>query len=355
MKRIEELITYGREHGCSDIHLTYGMEPMVRCNGNLIPLSGYGTMDDAALEDCAGEIMEQAGLDSGNGNRLEDADLCYEAENGTRNRVNIYRQQRHTAIAVRLLSDHIPSLEELQLPPVFHNLAAISQGLVLVTGPTGSGKSTTLAACIDEINRTKRKHIITIEDPVEYRHSNLKCIINQREVGVDTVSFAHALRSALREDPDIILVGEMRDLETIGAAVTAAETGHLVFSTLHTTGAAAAIERIVDVFPPHQQQQIRTQLATVLKAVISQQLVPLADGSGRMAVQEILLVNDAVSNIIRENKCHQLESVLQTNTRLGMQSMDQHLVTLAQQGLIKPETAVHYGIDKTAMGQKLSR
>lgn len=343
MNKTEELISYGRQHGCSDIHLTYGEEPVVRCNGKLVTLSGYGRLDDIQLEQLTGELLmqEQTGQEFGKG--TEDIDLCYETQDGTRNRVNIYRQQKHTAIAIRLLNPYVPTLAELNMPPVFQGLTTLQQGMVLVTGPTGSGKSTTLAACIDEINRMQRKHIITIEDPVEYRHKNQGCIINQREVGVDTDSFSQALRSALREDPDIILVGEMRDLETISAAVTAAETGHLVFSTLHTIGAAATIDRIVDVFPPHQQRQIRTQLAMVLKAVVSQQLVPKADGSGRVAAQEILLVNDAVSNMIREDKCHQITSVLQTNARAGMQSMDSHLAALVQQGIITPETAARYG------------
>lgn len=350
MGRVEELIGYGREHHCSDIHLTYGLEPIVRCNGRLVTLKGYGVMDDAVLKECSEELLSLRAQPSV---ALEDIDLCYEAGDGSRNRVNIYRQQKHIAIAIRLLNEHVPSLDELGMPPVFKQLTSLNQGLVLVTGPTGSGKSTTLAACISEINRTMGKHIITIEDPVEYRHHHDKSIVNQREIGVDTENFAGALRSALREDPDIILVGEMRDLETISAAVTAAETGHLVFSTLHTIGSAATIERIVDVFPPHQQQQIRTQLATVLKAVISQQLIPLADGSGRVAAQEILLVNDAVANMIREDKCHQIASVLQTNARLGMQSMDSHLLTLVQQNRITPETAVNYAIDKNTLSQKL--
>lgn len=344
MNRIEQLFAYGREHDCSDLHLTFGMEPVVRCNGRLVTLSGYGRLDDAALQEMAEEISAQDDRLFKDKEKGGDVDLCYETADGTRNRVNIYRQQKHTAIAVRLLNSHVPSLEELHMPPVLEGLTRLNQGLVLVTGPTGSGKSTTLAACLDEINRTQRKHIITIEDPVEYRHENKGCIVNQREVGVDTDSFGNALRSALREDPDIILVGEMRDLETIAAAVTAAETGHLVFSTLHTIGAAATIDRIVDVFPPHQQRQIRTQLAMVLKAVISQQLVPRADGNGRVAAQEILLVNDAVANMIREDKCHQISSVLQTNARLGMQSMESHLAALCQQGILSRETALAYGM-----------
>lgn len=367
MGRIEELIGYGREHDCSDIHLTYGMEPVVRCGGKLVTLRGYGVMEDELLEEIRREILDGAhgadGLkntggtdwsEKGDVRALQDIDLCYETKDHTRNRINIYRQQQHTAVAIRLLNAHIPTLEELGMPPVLRELTGLRQGLVLVTGPTGSGKSTTLAACLDEINRTQHKHILTIEDPVEYRHTSQSCIVNQREVGVDTADFASALRSALREDPDIILVGEMRDPETISAAVTAAETGHLVFSTLHTVGAASTIDRIVDVFPPHQQHQIRTQLAMVLKAVISQQLVPKTDGSGRLAAQEILLVNDAAANMIREDKCHQIISLLQMNAGQGMQSMDAQLYALTQQKLIRPETAIEYGSDKAALRQRLS-
>lgn len=354
MTMTEELIGYGREHNCSDIHLTYGLEPIVRCNGKLVTLSGYGVMDDGRLKQVAGEILSQSGTGETLDGSLRDVDICYETGDGTRNRVNIFRQQKHIAVAIRLLNSHIPSLDELNLPPVIKSLTGLQQGLVLVTGPTGSGKSTTLAACINEINQTMRKHVITIEDPVEYRHNSKNCIVNQREIGVDTSDFAGALRSALREDPDIILVGEMRDLETISAAVTAAETGHLVFSTLHTIGAAATIERIVGVFPPHQQPQVRTQLATVLKAVISQQLIPCADGSGRIAAQEIMLVNDAVANMIREDKCHQIVTVMQTNAKVGMQSMDGQLLTLTQQNVISTDTAVEYAIDKATIRQKLN-
>lgn len=311
MGRMDELIGYGREHGCSDIHLTYGMEPVVRCNGRLVKISGYGNMDDTVLEEIALEVLQKENVKISGDRKLTDIDVCYEAADGTRNRVHIYHQQKHTAIAIRLLNAHIPTLEELQMPPVWKELAGLSQGLVLVTGPSGSGKTTTLAACIDEINRTERRHIITIEAPVEYLHSNKNCIIDQREAGVDTAGFAEALRSSFREDADVILVAELRDMETILEAVAAAEMGHLVFSTLHTAGSAAAIERMIDVFPPHQQQQIRKRLAAVLKAVVSQQLVPTADGNGRTAAQEVLLVDEDVAAMIREDQCHQIMSGMQ--------------------------------------------
>lgn len=352
MKKIDMLIAQGRRGGCSDIHLTFGLPPMARQNGTLAPMPDLAPLDDESLNDYVNEILEDARMGGGE-EAFADQDLCYTDREGSRNRINIYRQQNHTAVAVRLLNDHIPTLAELGMPAVFQDLSMMKRGLVLVTGPTGSGKSTTLAACIDHINGKRREHIITVEDPVEYLHQNKGCMVNQREVGIDTGGFAQALRSALREDPDIILVGEMRDLETISAAVTAAETGHLVFSTLHTTGAAATIDRIIDVFPPHQQQQIRTQLASVLKAVVSQQLVPKLDSTGRVAAQEILLVTDAVANMIRENKCHQITSVLQTSGRLGMQSMDSCLMALAENKVIARETAVDYCIEKGMMMQKL--
>lgn len=352
MKHIDELIQTGRTAGCSDIHLTYGLPPMGRLNGQLRGMTQYPVLQDDSLREYIGEMLEQSGISIQDGG-VEDADFCYTAEDGSRNRVNVYRQQKHMAAAIRLLNDHIPTLEELKMPDIFRNLAMTKRGLILVTGPTGSGKSTTLAACLDYINSTRKEHIITIEDPIEYVHSNKKCMVNQREIGTDARNFEDSLRSAMREDPDIILVGEMRDLETISAAVTAAETGHLVFSTLHTTGAAKTIDRIIDVFPPHQQQQVRTQLATVLKAVISQQLLPRQDGQGRAAAHEILLVTDAVANLIRENKCHQIASVLQTGGKLGMQSMDSHLIRLAESRVISPETAVDYGIDKSMLMQRL--
>lgn len=354
MGKIDELIQIARQQGCSDIHLTYGLPPMVRQHGTLKPMEGFPEMNDILLEAYAQEIVKSAGdWKKETKDSKKDLDLCYEAEDGSRNRVNLYCQQKHRAVAVRLLNASIPTLDELNHPQIFKDIAMLKRGLVLVTGPTGSGKSTTLAACMDYINTHRREHIITIEDPVEYLHRNKECMINQREVEVDTENFADALRSSLREDPDVILVGEMRDLETISAAVTAAETGHLVFSTLHTTGAAATIDRIIDVFPPHQQQQIRTQLASVLKAVISQQLLPRADGTGRTAALEVLLMTDAVANMIRENKCHQIATVLQTGVKLGMQSMDSQLLELAERNVISRETAVDYGIDKGFLMQKL--
>lgn len=279
MNKIEELIGYGRENECSDIHLTFGLEPMMRSKGKLFPLKGYGIMNDETLWECADLILKNVGNKYSLGENLEDFDICYETKNGSRNRVNIYRQQGHTAIAIRLLSEHIPTLEELKMPEELRNATCLKDGLVLVCGPAGSGKSTTLAACIHEINIRDSKHIITVEDPVEYHHKNIKCIVDQREVGVDVGSFTQAVKSSLREDADVIFVGELREPETILAAVTAAETGHLVFSALHVTGAEHVIPYMVDLFMPYQQQQIRTRLTSVLKVVVCQNYCPSDKGA----------------------------------------------------------------------------
>ncbi len=297
MPTVNELIDFGRANDCSDIHLTVDLNPVFRKNGVLS--QGPFQMEGREIEHLIIGLLEERDRE-----KLEqghDADFCYVTPAGLRQRVNVFRQQGHLAAAIRLLNDKIPSFEDLKLPPVMRKLSSEPRGLILITGPTGSGKSTTLAAMLDYINTNFQKHILTIEDPVEYRHIHKKCMVHQREVEVDVESFADALRSALREDPDVILVGEMRDFETISAAVTAAETGHLVLSTLHTIGAANTIDRIIDVFPSHSQQQIRTQLAATLKAVITQQLVPLATGEGRMAAHEIMVGTDAVLNMIREN------------------------------------------------------
>ena len=276
MNKIEELIGYGREKGCSDIHLTFGSEPVMRCAGELVVLKGYGIMNDETLMECADLVLKGAGGKVAGGESLEDLDVCYETKEGSRNRVNIYRQQNHVTLAIRLLKEHIPTIEELNLPEGIRELTSLRQGLVLVNGPAGSGKSTALAAMIHEINVNFARHIITVENPTEYRHVNRKSIVNQREVGTDVSSFAQGIICALKEDADVILAGALQDTETILAALTAAETGHLVFSALHIAGAEESVSYMVDLFPQHQQQQIKARLQASLRAVVSRQF--LADG-----------------------------------------------------------------------------
>jgi twitching motility protein PilT len=268
--------------------------------------------------------------------------------------VNAYKQRGSYGIAFRLISIKIPTIDELGFPDVLKSMALKPRGLILVTGPTGSGKSTTLAAMIDYINMNRNCHIITLEEPIEYLHRHRNGMVNQREVGNDTGSFASGLRAALREDPDVIMVGEMRDLETISTAITAAETGHLVMSTLHTTGAEQTIDRIIDVFPPFQQQQVRVQLSAVLEGIISQILLPKPDESGMTAAQEILVVNNAVRNLIREGKTNQLQTVLQTGAKIGMKSMDMSLSEMVQKGLISREMAFTYAVDKNILQKYLA-
>lgn len=347
MPTILDLIAYGRQTGCSDIHLTADLPPVFRSNGVLV--KGPFEMSRQEIGEMIIGMLSEMNREKIK--RGEDADFTFFTPEGLRQRVNVYRQQNELCAAVRLLNDTIPTFEELGLPPIIRKLAAEPRGLILITGPTGSGKSTTLAAMIDYININFAKHIITIEDPVEYRHYHKLSMIHQREVGVDVSSFADALRSSLREDPDVILVGEMRDYETISAAVTAAETGHLVLSTLHTIGAANTVDRIIDVFPPHSQQQIRTQLASTLKGVVTQQLVPLASGEGRMAALEVMTGTDAVLNLIRENKTHQLSSAMQTGSRDGMNTLNSHLAKLVKEGKIGFDTGLQWSSDKNEFNQ----
>ena len=333
---IKQLIAETRAAGGSDLHLTVGEPPVMRVNGKIVR-SEHPKLTEQTLLEYTQRLCEES--DVAFDEAHNEYDFCYVTPNGMRHRCNIFMQKGCRAIVLRMLNETLPSMESLSLPAIFKEIAMMPRGLVLVTGPTGSGKTTTLAALVDYINETRTDHIITIEDPIEYLHTGKQCIVNQREVGVDVENFAVALRAALREDPDVILVGEMRDLETISAAITASETGHFVMGTLHTTGAAKTIDRIIDVFPPHQQQQVRTQLATVLRAVITQTLLPCADGKGRVPAFEILLVNDAVSNLIRENKTFQINSVIQTNQKSGMVLLDMYLATLVKRGIITQETA----------------
>jgi twitching motility protein PilT len=289
-----------------------------------------------------------------NYNDIGELDLSYSIQGIGRFRVNVFKQRGSSAMALRVVAQQMPTLDKLGSPPILKDLTTKTRGLILVTGPTGSGKSTTLAAMINEINSTRSGHIITLEDPVEYLHKHKKSIVNQREVGHDTKSYSNALRAALREDPDVILVGEMRDLETISIAITAAETGHLVLSTLHTIGASKTIDRIIDVFPPYQQQQIKVQLSAVVEGIISQQLLPKADGKGRVAALEIMTATPAIRSLVREGKSHQIDSAIQTGGRYGMKSMDMSLVELFKKGLITAEDAAMYSVDRDIMTRMMS-
>jgi len=329
---IDKILDEARVLGCSDVHFTSKISPIVRLHGSLRKLSAYPEMNEMTIM----KIVEQmtSGRNLENIKNKIDTDFSYVTRRGYRHRVNVFHQRGNTAIAIRLLRNDIPTLEDLDLPPILGDFAMCPRGLVLVTGPTGSGKSTTLAAMIDYVNINKSAHIITIEDPIEYVHEHKRCMVNQREVGDDVESFAMSLRAALREDPDVILVGEMRDFETINAAVTAAETGHLVISTLHTTCASDTINRIIDVFPAHQQAQIRTQLAAVLVGIVAQTLIPKADGSGRVAALEILNATDAVKAMIRDNKVHLIQTAIQTGKASGMICLDQELARMVKEGTI---------------------
>ncbi|MCC8043436.1 MAG: type IV pilus twitching motility protein PilT [Oscillospiraceae bacterium] len=329
---IDKILDEARVLGCSDVHFTTKISPIVRLHGSLRKLSSYPEMSDAAIM----KLVEQmtGGRNMENIKNHIDADFSYVTKRGYRHRVNVYHQRGDIAVAIRLLRNDIPTLEDLDLPPILGDFAMRPRGLVLVTGPTGSGKSTTLAAMIDYVNCNKSAHIITIEDPIEYVHEHKRCMVNQREVGDDVESFALSLRAALREDPDVILVGEMRDYETINAAITAAETGHLVMSTLHTTCAADTINRIIDVFPSHQQGQIRTQLATVLVGIIAQTLIPTANGKGRVAALEVLNATDPIKALIRDDKTHLIQTSIQTGRKDGMICLDQELARMVKEGVI---------------------
>ncbi|EMR8104898.1 type IV pilus twitching motility protein PilT [Neisseria gonorrhoeae] len=334
--QITDLLAFGAKNKASDLHLSSGISPMIRVHGdmrriNLPEMSAeeVGNMVTSVMNDHQRKIYQQ---------NLE-VDFSFELPNVARFRVNAFNTGRGLAAVFRTIPSTVLSLEELKAPSIFQKIAESPRGMVLVTGPTGSGKSTTLAAMINYINETQPAHILTIEDPIEFVHQSKKSLINQRELHQHTLSFANALSSALREDPDVILVGEMRDPETIGLALTAAETGHLVFGTLHTTGAAKTVDRIVDVFPAGEKEMVRSMLSESLTAVISQNLLKTHDGNGRVASHEILIANPAIRNLIRENKITQINSVLQTGQASGMQTMDQSLQSLVRQGLIAPEAA----------------
>lgn len=340
--RIEILLEEVVRRRASDLHLQVGLAPMLRVDGDLVPIAGYDALDEQAVESLIFAILDQDQqqiLD-------KDKEFDFSFAFGTlgRFRVNAYHERGNLAAALRLIPNEIKTITELGMPQVVMNFAQYPRGLVLVTGPTGSGKSTTLAALVDKINEEKSQHIITIEDPIEFTHKSKKSVVVQREIHYDTYSFSAALRSSLRQDPDVVLIGEMRDLETISAAITIAETGHLVFASLHTNSAAQSIDRMIDVFPPHQQPQIRAQLSNILMAICSQRLVP-SIGGGRVVAAEILIANPAVRNIIREGKSHQLDAVIQTGAEEGMQTMDRTLVNLVQNGTVTYDDARSFAVD----------
>ena len=340
--KIETMLEQVIKFDASDLHIQVGLPAMLRVDGSLRPIEDNPVLEAADVEKLVFSILD----DDQKEILLKDkeVDFSFAFGNYGRFRVNAFHERGNVAAAFRLIPAKVRTLEELQMPKILQEFTQFPRGLVLVTGPTGSGKSTTLAAMVDKINTERSTHILTIEDPIEYAHHSKKSIVVQREIHYDTYSFAAALRSSLRQDPDVVLIGEMRDLETISAAVTIAETGHLVLATLHTNSAAQSIDRMIDVFPPHQQQQIRVQLAGMLQGICSQRLVP-GIGGGRVIAAEILVATGAVRNIIREGKTHQLDAVIQTGGEYGMQSMDRQLVALVQEGKITYDEAKNFGND----------
>jgi twitching motility protein PilT len=341
-----ELLEKAVQMKASDLHITVGVPGVVRVYGKL------GYIDDVILTPAdTKQIVRELTNDMqwDRLNKVGEVDFSYALPGLKRFRANAYRQRGTYSVSLRLVNSAVPTFAELGLPPIVRDLAQKNSGFILVTGPTGSGKSTTLASIVNSINETKDRHIITLEDPIEYLFRHNKSVIEQREIGIDTISFSNALRASLREDPDVILVGEMRDYETISIALTAAETGHLVLSTLHTIGAINTVDRIIDVFPAHQQQQVRIQLSMTLQGIISQQLLTRADQAGRVVAVEVIVANTAVRNIIREGKGHQLYSTIQTNKKIGMRTMDDSLCDLCRQGLITREAAFDHCVDMDYM------
>ena len=340
--KIELLLEDVVKKKASDLHLQVGLPPILRIDGVLSPVPGAPVLNEQLVETLVFSLLDEDQKQI----LLRDKEFDFSFAFGSlgRFRVNAFHERGNLAAAMRLISNEIRSVEQLGLPKVINNFANYPRGLVLITGPTGSGKSSTLAALVDKINNERAVHIITVEDPIEYTHQSKKAVIVQREVHYDTYSFSAALRSALREDPDVVLIGEMRDLETIAAAITIAETGHLVFATLHTNSASQSIDRMIDVFPPHQQPQVRAQLGNILMAICSQRLIP-ALGGGRVPAAEVLIATPAVRNIIREGKNYQLEAVIQTGAEYGMQGMDRVLVSLVHAGSISYDEARNYAVD----------
>ena len=349
--RIELLLEECVRRNASDLHIQYGLPPILRIDGSLVPIAGLPALNATTLQEIIFATLDE------NQKKiyLKDKEFDYSFAFGdvARFRVNAFHERGKMAAAFRLIPNQIREISELGLPNVVNTFAEYPRGLVLVTGPTGSGKSTTLAAIIDKINREKAVHILTIEDPIEYTHISKRAVVVQREVHYDTFSFSAALRSALREDPDVVLIGEMRDLETIQAAITIAETGHLVFATLHTNSAAQSLDRMIDVFPAHQQPQIRTQLANMLQAIFSQRLVP-AIGGGRVVASEILVTNSAVRSLIREGKTHQLQNLIASAGAEGMISMDQSILALYKAGKISREVALSYADNAEQLSRRLN-
>lgn len=340
--RIEVLLEEVIKKKASDLHIQVGLPPMLRVDGTLLSISGTEVLTEEAVEALIFAILDEDQKQI----LLKDKEFDFSFAFGDlgRFRVNAFHERGNLAAALRLIPNEILTIEQLGLPPVVNKFAEYPRGLVLVTGPTGSGKSTTLAALLHKINMERAAHVVTIEDPIEFTHTSKKSVIVQREVHYDTYSFSAALRSSLRQDPDVVLIGEMRDLETIAAAITIAETGHLVFATLHTNSASQSIDRMIDVFPPHQQPQVRSQLANILVAICAQRLIP-SIGGGRIAAAEILIATPAVRNIIREGKSHQLEAVIQTGAEFGMQSMDKTLVSLIHNGSVTYDEARMIAVD----------
>ncbi|HEB13268.1 MAG TPA: type IV pilus twitching motility protein PilT [Actinobacteria bacterium] len=349
---ISELLIEVLEKEASDLHITAGIPPTVRVNGVLHHLDHPKLMPKDTQE-LIYSILTQEQREQVE--RRKEFDMSYSVSGRSRFRVNVYFQRNSLSAAFRLIPMNIRSLSELGLPPALELIAKKPRGFVVITGPTGSGKSTTLAALVDQINSSRAVHIITVEDPIEYLHKHKKAIVNQREIGADTDSFQNALKFVLRQDPDVILIGEMRDIDTISTALTAAETGHLVFTTLHTQDAPQTINRIIDVFPPHQQQQVRMQLAATIQCVVSQQLLPSIDGTGRVIAAELLIPTPGIRNLIREAKTHQIRNAMQTGQKYGMQTMDHALATLYRQGKISFDTALSQAVDAQEVKQLLGR
>ena len=353
MSRIEDILREAKDNGASDVHITVGLPPKMRLNGKLVAMDKYEKMTPADTSQIADEVMNEKQREHLEENGQHD--MSFSIPGVGRYRLNVFRQRGSIAMVFRVVATQIPSADSLGIPDTVIDLYNRKRGLVLVTGPTGSGKSTTLASIIDMINNNREAHVITLEDPIEFTYQHRMSIVNQREIGTDSNSYANALRAALREDPDVILVGEMRDLETISTAITAAETGHLVLSTVHTIGASNTVDRLIDVFPPHQQQQIRIQLASVIEAIISQQLIPSNDGVTRYAAFEVLHVNSAVRNLIREGKSHQLITIMQTNRKMGMITMDDAIIQMYKDQKISREMAIQFAQDPDNMQMKMLR